>query len=112
MTINLTIPKGINGNAIRSVASEWTAQWFRRFVTDHLQNADYRNAITGPGISITGTEQLPGTIALASQASGVGTPTGASILTNFPGASATLAQTSAAVAKLIADLKAAGFYKV
>jgi hypothetical protein len=104
----LSIPQGINGNAVRSIPAQWSADWFRRLITDHLQNADYRNAIAGPGISITGTEQLPGEIALKTQLSGVGTPTGASIVTNFPGGSATLAQTSAAVAALIAELKAAG----
>lgn len=108
MAINLNIPKGINGNAIRSIAEKWSTQWFRRFITDHLQNADYRNANTGPGITITGTEQLPGLIALTTQAAGFGTPTGASTITNFPGATASLAQTSATVAQLIVQLKAAG----
>lgn len=37
-----------------------------------------------------------------------GTPTGPVKLINFPGASATLAQTSAMVAQLIADLTAKG----
>lgn len=41
-------------------------------------------------------------------ASGFGTPTGNSIIANFPGASATLAQTSATVAEILAVLKSAG----
>lgn len=43
------------------------------------------------------------------QSTGWGTPTGGSVSNNFAGASATLAQTSAAVAELIAVLKAIGF---
>lgn len=44
------------------------------------------------------------------QVTGWGTPTGAAVQSNFSGSSATLAQTSAAVAKIITDLKAAGIY--
>lgn len=47
--------------------------------------------------------------ALAAAATvGWGTPTGATIVSNFPGATATLAQTSGVVAELIALLKPAG----
>lgn len=42
------------------------------------------------------------------QSSGWGTPTGASVSSNFSGSGATLAQTSAAVAELIAVLKSLG----
>lgn len=41
---------------------------------------------------------------------GWGTPTGAAIVANFPGATATLVQCSNVIAKLITDLKAWGFY--
>ena len=40
--------------------------------------------------------------------SGWGTPTGGSVVANFPGASATLGQTSEALAELIANLQSAG----
>jgi hypothetical protein len=42
-------------------------------------------------------------------ASGFGTPTGAARVSSFPGATATLVQTSGALADLIAELKAKGF---
>lgn len=48
--------------------------------------------------------------AAASQIQGYGTPTGNSIVANFPGATATLAQTSASVAQLITELKKFGFF--
>ncbi len=44
------------------------------------------------------------------QKTGFGTPTGAGVLANFPGATATLAQCSQAIAEIITDLKALGLY--
>jgi len=44
------------------------------------------------------------------QVTGWGSPTGASVVSNFPGASATLVQCSNAIAKLITDLKGIGAY--
>ena len=44
------------------------------------------------------------------QLTGWGTPTGFSVQSSFPGASATLGQTSAAVAQIIVHLKALGFF--
>lgn len=44
------------------------------------------------------------------QVTGFGTPTGTGVIANFPGATATLAQATQAIAQLIADLKAIGFY--
>jgi hypothetical protein len=44
------------------------------------------------------------------QVTGWGTPTGPAVQLNYSGSAATLAQTSAAVAKIITDLKALGLY--
>lgn len=44
------------------------------------------------------------------QKTGFGTPTGTGVIANFPGATATLAQATQAIAELIADLKAFGLY--
>lgn len=41
---------------------------------------------------------------------GFGTPTGTGVIANFPGATATLAQCSQAIAQLITDLKNLGVY--
>lgn len=65
--------------------------------------------MTGPSLQLTGRLGVSGNSPPA-QVTGWGTPTGASVQNNFAGASATLAQTSAAVAKIITDLKAIGFY--
>ncbi len=53
---------GINAQAVRTIPEKWTPHWFKRLITNHLQNADFRNAIAGPGIVITGTEQQVGEI--------------------------------------------------
>lgn len=44
------------------------------------------------------------------QVAGFGTPTGTGVIANFPGATATLAQCSQAIAQIIKDLKAFGLY--
>jgi hypothetical protein len=44
----------------------------------------------------------------AAPTTGFGTPTGGSVIANFPGASATLAQATATIAQLLSILKAAG----
>lgn len=49
-----------------------------------------------------------GTQVVGAQITGYGTPTGGSKLANFPGATATLVQTSKALAQLIVDLKTHG----
>lgn len=56
----------------------------------------------------SGQYQVGGTKVIGTQVTGYGTPTGNVKLANFPGATATLAQTSAQVAQLIIDLKAHG----
>jgi hypothetical protein len=47
MTIQLKVKSGLSAPVIGSIPHEWDAQWFRRFVTNYLQNADVRNT---PGI--------------------------------------------------------------
>ncbi len=48
--------------------------------------------------------------AAPAQVTGFGTPTGTGVIANFPGATATLAQCSQAIAQIITDLKALGLY--
>jgi hypothetical protein len=72
------------------------------------------NSIAAITISATQTVSLSGSLGIngaapPAQSTGWGTPTGASVANNFSGSAATLPQTSAAVAELIAILKAAGF---
>lgn len=52
----MTIPvrKGISAPAVTNVPEKWDRTWFRTFITNFLVNADIRNAVTGPGLIITG----------------------------------------------------------
>jgi hypothetical protein len=90
---NLPINKGLSAGAVRNIPETWSAAWFRKFITNHMQRADFRNAIAGPGITITGTEQSSGEISatggvtqIISGGSGIGVSpaggTGAVTLTN------------------------------
>jgi hypothetical protein len=96
-----------------SIPTTWDRVWFKSVVANLLKGADVRNAIAGPGITITGNISTPyATISLKSQAAGFGTPTGNSVIANYPGASATLAQANATIAELILLLKQAGIISV
>jgi hypothetical protein len=55
-----------------------------------------------------GTIEISNTQVLAQQITGYGTPTGGSRISSFPGASATLLQTSEMLAQLMTDLKTHG----
>lgn len=57
----------------------------------------------GPSLSVHGASA-------PAQVTGFGSPTGAGVINNFPGATATLAQCSQSIAQIIKDLKALGFY--
>jgi hypothetical protein len=45
-------PAGISAPTVTNIPEKWSAAWFRRFITQHLEAADVRNAVPGPGISI------------------------------------------------------------
>lgn len=65
MSLKLPPRSGLSLPYVASVPNEWDAEWFRRFITNYLQNADVRNATSGPGISVSGTVGQPGTISLS-----------------------------------------------
>src|ERR1700677_2994473 len=50
---------GINGANTLSIPANWDATWFRSFINNTLKGADVRNAIAGPGITITGNVSSP-----------------------------------------------------
>lgn len=69
MTIVLPTLPGLTPSAVHNIPANWDPAWYRRFIRDFLQWADTRNAIAGPGVSITGNLNGPATISI----SGVGT---------------------------------------
>jgi hypothetical protein len=71
--------------------------------------------LTGVSIQLVGPVNITGNVGFnnvtpQAASTGWGTPTGNSTLTNFPGATATLAQCSAAIAQLITQLKRYGLF--
>ena len=69
----------------------------------------YGNSTDKPPHTFNGAVGVNGNSPPA-QVTGWGTPTGAAVVANFPGATATLVQCSNVIAKLITDLKAFGLY--
>lgn len=70
---------------------------------DYLQSGTIKNRLLASGGLQVLTNQVVG-----AQIAGYGTPTGASRISSFPGATATLLQTSQMLAALMADLKVHG----
>lgn len=64
---------------------------------------------SGGAVTVNGNLSCNG-VTPPAQITGWGTATGATVVANFPGATATLAQCSGVIAKLITDLKAFGLY--
>jgi hypothetical protein len=60
--VSQKIAPGLSSANVKFIPDEWSAQWFRHFITSWLQNSDTRNAIPGAGISITGGVNTPATI--------------------------------------------------
>jgi hypothetical protein len=68
---------------------------------------------SGVALAVTGTATISSGLGVngasaPAQVTGFGTPTGSSVVANFPGATATLVQTSETVAEILTVLKAAG----
>lgn len=61
--MTLSVKPGLSAPIVTSIPREWDAEWFRRFITNYLTNADIRNATAGPGIKITGNPTTVGTVA-------------------------------------------------
>jgi Chaperone of endosialidase len=49
MTIVLKVKNGLSAAVVTSIPEQWSAAWFRRFITSYLQNADVRNTVGATG---------------------------------------------------------------
>jgi hypothetical protein len=76
--------------------------------TSHFEMAVANTSIKVKGDFLSQSRVMMSGAALAAQQTGFGTPTGAALTANFPGATATLAQTSGQLAELLVLLKALG----
>lgn len=54
--------KGISSPIVTNIPQQWSAEWFRGFITRFLNDLDTRNAIPAQGITVTGTPTVPATI--------------------------------------------------
>lgn len=61
------------------------------------------------GIDLSNANFTTTPFLIPNQTTGFGVPTGNSVISNFPGATATLAQTSASVSEILTILKSLGF---
>lgn len=59
MAIALKSKPGLTTANTLDIPKDWDAKWFRNLISNKLQGADVRNAIPGPGISITGNISTP-----------------------------------------------------
>jgi hypothetical protein len=70
VALSQPIKPGISSLSVTSIPEKWSAQWFRSFVTTHLQSLDARNQIAGTGITLTppvgGNVSVPGTVSVSS----------------------------------------------
>lgn len=58
MAVQIVKP-GLTAGTIKTIPKTWDDHWFRRFIANFASGADVRNAIAGPGISITGNITSP-----------------------------------------------------
>lgn len=71
MALKLGIPAGIDGIPTNSIPDNWDPIWFSSFIKLWLAKGDTRNALNGPGISITGSINTPATISVSTDLSDV-----------------------------------------
>ncbi len=67
----LKVEPGISSASVKNIPTAWDAAWFRRFISNFLMGGDVRNAIAGPGITITGNLASPFATISAGAGSGV-----------------------------------------
>jgi hypothetical protein len=59
MAIVLASKPGLTSASALSIPKTWDSAWFRGFINNLLKGGDVRNAIAGPGITITGNISSP-----------------------------------------------------
>jgi hypothetical protein len=59
MTNTLPSKPGIAGAKVLSIPEQWSASWFRWFISNLLKGADVRNAVGANGITVSGTIASP-----------------------------------------------------
>ena len=57
--------RGISADHVTNIPKEWSKEWFRGFIRNHMEQMDVRNAVAGPGISIASDAAKPSHTLLA-----------------------------------------------
>lgn len=68
MTILQPVKPGLSAPIVTSIPDQWSKTWFRSFITNYLQNADIRNAVTpdGGGVQVSASNfTQPATISFS-----------------------------------------------
>ncbi|MDE2343602.1 MAG: hypothetical protein KGL63_09480, partial [Betaproteobacteria bacterium] len=113
-TANATLTNAIRMGADQAIAWESTGTILTRydstaFAWQFLNGSTVEFQIgTGGAVNALASYAVAGTKVVGPQITGYGTPTGASKISNFPGASATLVQCSEMIAQIVTDLKTHG----
>jgi hypothetical protein len=55
MALRLPPKRGLSAPIVNSIPETWDKIWFSKFITNYLENADVRNAVSGSGITISAT---------------------------------------------------------
>ena len=63
---NLPVKRGLSAPAVNSIPQTWSAEWFRRFITNYLQNVDFNNIVANSGTGITVAPGGPGSVGVIS----------------------------------------------
>jgi hypothetical protein len=68
VALNQPVKAGLSAPVVTSIPAQWSAQWFRGFITNFLQNADVRNASTPGSVAVTGNPATQATVTLTAAA--------------------------------------------
>lgn len=53
MTTRQPVKPGLSAPIVTSIPTQWSASWFRSFITNYLQGGDVRNITAGDGIAVS-----------------------------------------------------------
>lgn len=62
VSLALPVKQGLSAPAVNSIPKQWDPEWFRRFITNYLQNTDIKNTAGNIGVTVGGTVTTPGNI--------------------------------------------------
>jgi len=101
---------GLNGNGSTTPSKYLTVINGALNINNSANTTNILTLSDAGSLNVAGNYKISGIQVVGAQISGYGTPTGASRISSFPGASATLAQCSEMIAQIVSDLKTHGLF--